>query len=357
MNSRIVAKNVGRVIFVEALLMVIPLLSCFYYSEPVLPFLIPIILCALIGGALMRVSADADNMFEREGFVTVTLSWVCVSVLGCIPFVINGEIPNAVDALFETVSGFTTTGASILTDIEAMSRSCMFWRMFTHWIGGMGVLVFMMAILPMSGERSMHIMRAELTGPSVDKLVPRVRKTARLLYVIYIGMTLVETLLLLLGGMGIYESLLHSFATAGTGGFSTRALSIASFNSAYIDIVISLFMILFGINFNLYFLILVGKTKSAFKNEELWCYLGIIALSTICVALNIQSKMSGTGEAFRYAFFQVSSIITTTGFATADFNLWPAFSCWILVMLMFIGGCAGSTGGGIIVSRIIILAK
>ena len=289
--------------------------------------------------------------------MTVGLSWISMSAFGALPFVFSGDIPHYVDALFETISGFTTTGASILENVELMGRGCMFWRLFTHWVGGMGVLVFIAAILPISGDHYIHIMRAEVPGPEVSKLVPRARKTARILYMIYFILTAMETVLLLFGGMSLYEAMLHAFATAGTGGFSTRAASVGAFNSTYIDVVIATFMMLFGCNFNLYYLILMGQGLAVFKSEELRVYLGIIAVSVLVIAGNIASKVGGFALGLRYAYFQVTTIISTTGFSTADFNLWPELSRWILVLLMFIGGCAGSTGGGLKVSRIIILFK
>ena len=261
------------------------------------------------------------------------------------------------DALFETVSGFTTTGSTLLTDIEGMSRGCMFWRMFTHWIGGMGVLVFIMAVLPMSGEHSMHIMRAEVPGPVVGKLVPRARKTAAILYLIYMGMTAVETVLLLCGGMSFYDALLHAFATAGTGGFSTRGAGIAAFDSLYIEVVISVFMLLFAVNFNLYFLLLMGRVRDVLKNQELRCFGVFVAFSMLTVAWNISGQYGGFAEALRYSSFTVASLVSSTGFGTADFTQWPQYSQWLLVIIMFVGACAGSTGGGLKLSRVMMLLK
>ncbi len=238
-----------------------------------------------------------------------------------------------------------------------MTRGGMFWRLFTHWIGGMGILVFVLAVLPMSGNRSMHIMRAEVPGPTVGKLVPRIRKTASILYLLYIALTLVEMVLLIAGGMSFYDALLHAFATAGTGGLSTRALSIGYYNSAYIDIVVGVFMILFGVNFSLYYLVLLGNIRTALRNEELRWFLGVIAFSVITIAFDIRNLYGGVGHALRYSFFQVTSIISTTGFATADFNLWPEYSKFLLVLLMFVGGCAGSTAGGLKLSRVMLLFK
>ncbi|MCR5576441.1 MAG: TrkH family potassium uptake protein [Oscillospiraceae bacterium] len=357
MNYRIVWNVLGKVLLAEALLMLLPLASALIYGESPLPFVLTILPLLAVGGGLSLVKIRKSELFAREGFVIVGLSWILMSAFGALPFVFAGDIPHYVDAVFETVSGFTTTGASILNDIEGMSRGCMFWRLFTHWIGGMGVLVFIAAILPVSGDHYMHIMRAEVPGPEVSKLVPRARKTARILYMIYLAMTLIETALLLCGGMSFYDALLHSFATAGTGGFSTRAASIAAYDSVYIEMVVAVFMILFGVNFNLYYLILIGQVAGALKSEELLTYLGIITASVLAIAANIASMVGGFAQGLRYAVFQVGTIISTTGFATANFDAWPEFSRWLLVLLMFVGSCAGSTGGGIKISRIIILLK
>lgn len=306
---------------------------------------------------MWRVRAKSGGMTARDGFLIVGLSWIAMSLFGALLFVLTGDIPNYIDALFETISGLTTTGASVVTAPEEMTRGGMFWRLFTHWIGGMGILVFVLAVLPMSGNRSMHIMRAEVPGPTVGKLVPRIRKTASILYLLYIALTLVEMVLLIAGGMSFYDALLHAFATAGTGGLSTRALSIGYYNSAYIDIVVGVFMILFGVNFSLYYLILLGNIRTALRNEELRWYLGVIAFAVITIAFDIRNLYGGVGHALRYSFFQVASIISTTGFATADFNLWPEYSKFLLVLLMFVGGCAGRTAGGLKVSRVMLLFK
>ena len=357
MNYRIVCNILGKVLLAEALLLLLPMGTALIYRESALPFLYTILPLLALGGGLNLIKPRSGDFFAREGFVTVGLSWISMSAFGALPFVFSGDIPHYVDALFETISGFTTTGASILENVELMGRGCMFWRLFTHWVGGMGVLVFIAAILPISGDHYIHIMRAEVPGPEVSKLVPRARKTARILYMIYFILTAMETVLLLFGGMSLYEAMLHAFATAGTGGFSTRAASVGAFNSTYIDVVIATFMMLFGCNFNLYYLILMGQGLAVFKSEELRVYLGIIAVSVLVIAGNIASKVGGFALGLRYAYFQVTTIISTTGFSTADFNLWPELSRWILVLLMFIGGCAGSTGGGLKVSRIIILFK
>lgn len=357
MNFRMVWQVLGRVLCIEAGLLLLPLITALCYGESPLPFLISAAVTGLVGLVLWRIHAKSTSITEREGFLIVGLSWVVMALFGAIPFVLSGEIPNYIDALFETVSGLTTTGASILMNVEALSHGTQFWRLFTHWIGGMGILVFIMAVLPMAGNRSMHIMRAEVPGPTVGKLVPRIRKTARILYLLYVVMTAVETVLLLLGGMSFYDALLHAFATAGTGGLSMRALSIGYYNSVYIDVVIGTFMILFGVNFSLYFLILMGDIRQALRNEELRWFLVIIAFAVLTIALDLGNRYGGFLDALRYSYFQVASIISTTGFSTADFTLWPQYSQTLLVLLMFIGGCAGSTAGGLKLSRIMILFK
>ena len=357
MNYRIVCNILGKVLLAEALLLLLPMGTAMLNHESALPFVYTIVPLLILGGGLNAIKARKAEFFAREGFVTVGLSWILMSAFGALPFFFSRDIPHYVDALFETISGFTTTGASILENVELMSRGCMFWRLFTHWVGGMGVLVFIAAILPISGDHYIHIMRAEVPGPTVSKLVPRARKTARILYMIYFALTAIETIFLLCGGMSFYDALLHSFATAGTGGFSTRAASVGAYNSTYIDVVISTFMLIFGCNFNLYYLILMGQGLAALKSEELHVYLGIVTASVLAIAANIAHQVGGFGQGLRYGYFQVATIISTTGFSTADFDRWPELSRWILVLLMFVGGCAGSTGGGIKVSRFIILFK
>ena len=352
-----IARILGMVLLILAALLVLPLIAGLCYGENVLNFAVTIAAAAALGGIFMLFKPKNRDIYAREGFTAVGLSWILMSLIGALPFVISGDIPSYVDALFETVSGFTTTGSTLLTDVEAMSRGCMFWRMFTHWIGGMGVLVFIMAVLPMSGEHSMHIMRAEIPGPVVGKLVPRARKTAAILYLIYMGMTAVETVLLLCGGMSFYDALLHAFATAGTGGFSTRGASIAAFDSLYIEVVISVFMLLFAVNFNLYFLLLMGRVRDVLKNQELRCFLVIVAFSMLTIAWNISGQYGGFAEALRYSSFTVASLVSSTGFGTADFTQWPQYSQWLLVIIMFVGACAGSTGGGLKLSRVMLLLK
>lgn len=359
MNRRMVLYMVGSVIKIEALLMLLPLAVSFIYSEKIsaLSFAISIALALIFGFALTLIFKPGSKViYAKEGFVTVALAWLFMSAVGALPFVISKEIPSFVDAFFETVSGFTTTGASILTNVESLSRGILFWRSFTHWIGGMGVLVFVMAIIPSFSDRSIHLLRAEVPGPVVGKLVPRLRQTARILYIIYIALTLIEIVFLLMGKMPLYDSIVHAFGTAGTGGFGIKSDSIGSYNS-YLQWVITVFMLLFGINFNLYYFILIGKIKTALKSTELWVYLGLIIGSTALITVNILPLFESVSSSLKHAAFQVSSIITTTGYATVDFDKWPVFSKTILLLLMFIGACAGSTGGGIKVSRVVMLIK
>ena len=350
---------IGRILLTEAALLMLPTAVAAVYGEAVLPFLIPALLLAVIGLALGLRSPKRSSLYARDGFAVVALAWVLMSVFGALPFVISGDIPHFVDAFFETVSGFTTTGASILTEIEPLGRGALCWRSFTHWVGGMGVLVFVMAILPMSAGdgHGMHLMRAEVPGPSVGKLVSRMGDTAKILYGIYLAMTVIEIVLLLLGGMSLFDACIHAFGTAGTGGFSSRNLSVGAYDSAYFDVVIGVFMLLFGVNFNLYYFLLIKRFRDVFRSEELRAYLLIVGAAVAAIAADIVHIYGTVGRSLRYAFFQVASIITTTGFATADFNTWPEFSRAILVILMFVGACAGSTGGGVKVARVVILCK
>lgn len=358
MNRRMVFYMLGRIIILQAVLMVLPLICGLIYMEKSAFSFVITIAIALVIGLVMSVLNKPKNktIFAREGFVIVALVWIFMSAIGALPFVISGEISSFTDAFFETVSGFTTTGASIAGNIEGMSHCILFWRSFTHWIGGMGVLVLVMAIVPSDTDRSMHIMRAEVPGPIVGKLVPKIRTTAKILYLIYIVMTLIEVVLLLCGGMPLFESLVHSFGTAGTGGFGVKSDSIAGY-SPYSQWVITVFMVLFGVNFNLYYLLLMRKFRSVVKSEEIWVYFAIIAVSVTAIAFNIYPLYNNISETVRTSAFQVASIISTTGYATADFNLWPTLSKGILLLLMFIGACAGSTAGGLKVSRVILLFK
>ncbi|MBR4185632.1 MAG: TrkH family potassium uptake protein [Clostridia bacterium] len=359
MNHKMILNTAGLIVALEGGLLLLPTLCAVCYAEwrVALCFLATAVLAALVGGALVFLTRRRDRtIYAKEGFVIVALGWILLSAFGAIPFVLTGDIPAYHDAFFETVSGLTTTGASILTDIPAMSHGCLFWRSFTHWIGGMGVLVLIMAIFPDANGRSIHIMRAEMPGPVVDKIVPRVRDTAKILYFMYFGLTLAEVIFLMTGGMSLFEALIHSFGTAGTGGFSTRPESIGAF-SPYLQWVITVFMLLFGVNFNLYYLILIKRFRSAIRSEELWMYLGLFVILTGVIAWNIRPLTAGIGESLRLAAFQVASIGTTTGYATTDFNLWPNLSRMMLLLLMFVGGCAGSTAGGLKVARIGILLK
>ena len=357
MNRRMIFFMIGQVLEVVAALMLLPLIvSIIYHERCAFAFLITILIALSVGLALtISFRKNTGVIYAKEGFIIVALSWILLSAVGALPFVIAGEIPNYIDAFFEVVSGFTTTGASILRNVELLSRGMLFWRSFTHWIGGMGVIVFMMAIVPAQNDRNMHVMRAEVPGPTVGKLVPRLRDTARILYLLYIAMSLIEVVFLLAGGMPLFDSLCHMFGTAGTGGFGIKADSITSY-SPYLQWVITIFMLLFGVNFNLYYLVVRKQAKLALKSTELRCYLLIWLGATAIIVINLVSHLHiGLGEAVRLSAFQTSSILTTTGYGTADFNLWPQLSKTVLIMLMFVGGCAGSTGGGLKVSRIMIL--
>ena len=353
MNIRMIGFVLGRILLVEAGLLTLPLAVALLYREPAMPWLITMAALVVCGALLSFRKPERTALYAKDGFAAVVL----MSAFGALPFVLSGDILHYVDAFFETVSGFTTTGASILPAVEPLSRGSLFWRSFTHWVGGMGVLVFVMAILPMSDGHTMHILRAEMPGPTAGKLVSRMSDTAKILYGIYFVMTAVMILLLVLGGMDLFDACIHAFGTAGTGGFSSRNASVGAYNSAYIDIVIGIGMLAFGVNFNLYFFLLVRRFREVLRSEELWVYLGIVAASTAAIAANILSLYDSVGTALRHTFFQVSSVITTTGYATVDFGQWPVFSKTVLVLLMFVGGCAGSTAGGLKVTRIVTLAK
>ena len=357
MNYRVISYILGWVLGLEALFLTVSAAVGGLYGErTALSFLYAALICAALGIPAVVRKPRRMTFFMKEGFVTVALCWIVFSIFGALPFVFSGEIPHFTDALFETVSGFTTTGASVVPDVEALSHCTLFWRSFTHWIGGMGVLVFLLAILPMAGGSQMYLMQAESPGPSVGKLVPKTRHTALILYSLYILLSIAEFVFLLCGGMSAFDAVNTTFATAGTGGFGIRNSSMTDF-SPYIQWVVAVFMMLFGINFNLYFLVLVGRGRQALKSEELRTYLGVIAAATLLIVLNTRTAGVRLGDTVRHAFFQVSSIITTTGFATCDFDLWPSLSKCVLGLLMLIGACAGSTGGGIKISRVLILIK
>ena len=361
MNYLIIRRTIGLVLKFEAIFLLLPAVTGFLYHERAGLIYLALAAAYFILGFLINLKQDTGNEFyTKEGFVSVALVWIVISVCGALPFVLCGDIPSYSDALFETISGFTTTGSSILADVEALSHASLFWRSFTHWVGGMGVIVFVLAILPMRRRKmgsQMYMMRAESPGPVVGKLVPKVRDTAMILYKIYFGMTVTEILLLLLAGMPLFDTLCLSFGTAGTGGFGVLGDSIASYPLLQQGI-ITVFMILFGVNFNAYFFLFFSKDKKdAFRITEVRWYFGIIAFCVVTIAINIRGMFDNLFLAFHHAAFQVGSVITTTGYATADFDLWPQYSRCLLVLIMFMGACAGSTGGGIKVSRIIILVK
>ena len=357
MNFRIIAYIVGWVCNFQAMFMVLPCITALIYQEhEFFAFLISMIVCLIVGLPLTIRKPKNKVFYTKDGCVAVALSWFALCISGAVPFVLSGAIPHPIDAFFETVSGFTTTGSSILTDVEVLPHCILIWRSFTHWIGGMGVLVFILTLLPLAGGYHMNLMKAESPGPSVGKLLPKVQSTAKVLYKIYIALTIALIIFLLLGGMPLYDSLCAAFGTAGTGGFGIKSDSMGSY-SLYIQIVITIFMILFGVNFNVYFLLLTRKFSQALKSEEVRCYFFVIIASALMITFNVRHLFDNVWEALQQAFFQVGSIITTTGYATTDFNQWPAVSRTILVLLTFCGACAGSTGGGIKISRLLLLAK
>ena len=358
MNYSMIFYIIGWILDVEAALLVPSLaVSLIYHESCALAFFITIVLCLIPGVILVRKQPKNKVFYAREGSVTVALSWIVMSIMGSIPFLLSGSITNPVDALFETVSGFTTTGASILPAVEPLQHGILFWRSFTHWIGGMGVLVFLLCLLPLTGSGyHMNLMKAESPGPSVTKLVPKVQSTAKILYGLYLFLTVMEFVLLLVGQMPVFDSLCTVFGTAGTGGFGIKNDSFGSY-STYLQGVVTVFMILFGINFNVYFLFYMKKPKEALRCEEARWYLGIIAASILVITFFVRDFFDSLFLAFHHVAFQVASIITTTGFATVDFNLWPTIPKTILVLLMFIGACAGSTGGGLKIGRTLLLLK
>ncbi len=358
MNFKMILNLLGKFMIAEAILMMLPLLVSVLYGEAQgWSFLWTIAILIVLGALLGIRKPQNSDIFAKEGLAIVGLAWLTLSLFGALPFYISGSIPRYIDCFFETVSGFTTTGATILSDIEVLPKGILFWRAFTQWIGGMGVLVFMFAVMPRSKTYSMHLMRAEVPGPSVGKLVSKMSINARILYAIYLGLTVLEMIFLLAGGLSFYDAITHAFTTGGTGGFSSYNASIAHFDSTYIEGVITVFMILFGVNFNMFYLLLIGRVRDIFKNEELRWYFGIIAVSIAIITINISSMYGSLSEAFRDSAFHVASLMSTTGFGTANFDAWPTLSKTVLVMLMFVGGCVGSTGGGMKVTRIMILAK
>ena len=361
MNYKMIGRFLSRMIAVEAVFLLPALFISLYHAEStaVYAFFITLTIMVLVCGILFTISRNSGKVFTaKEGLVCVCVSWIAISLLGCLPFVFSGEIPHFIDALFEMVSGFTTTGASILSDVESLSKGLLYWRSFSHWLGGMGVLVFLLAIAPGEGGKgfTMHLLRAESPGPDVGKLVPKMKSTAMILYIIYIILTIINFVLLLLGGMDPLEAICTAYGTAGTGGFGIKNDSLASY-SPYIQNVTTIFMLLFGINFSCYYLLLLRQVKDVWKDEELRLYCSIVGASIILIVLNIRQLYPTLEETIRHSAFQVSTIITTTGFATTDFDLWPSFSKGILLMLMVIGACAGSTGGGLKCARALLLLK
>ena len=361
MNYRMLAYFFGQILRIGGALMCIPLIVALIYGESstYVAFLIPIVIQLLGGSLLVRLLPKNSNIYAQEGFVCVALAWVILSAVGALPFFLSGAISNYVDAFFETVSGFTTTGATVLTDIEALPKGLLFWRSFTHWIGGMGILVFVLMFIPKAQTKKtsmMHFMRAEVPGPTVGKMVPKIGDTARILYAIYVVLTVVEVIMLLFGGMSLYEALIHAFSTAGTGGYSCFNNSAMEF-SPYLQYVLAIFMLLFSVNFNLFYLIFLKKWKQAIKSEELRFFLILTAVIVVVIALNIRNQYDTAEHAFRAALFQTSSIVSTTGFVSENFDLWPVLSQVLMITLMFVGACAGSTGGGMKVGRIMILIK
>lgn len=359
MNCGVIVKVLGNIIMLEGASMFLPLLvSIIYKQEDTVAFVICIALTGVLGFAMSRFPRQSNTIKIKEGVVIVSLGWLLISIFGAMPFVFSGAVESFIDALFETVSGFTTTGATVIDNVEALPKGLLFWRSFTHWIGGMGILAFTVAFLPAMGVGSFQLYKAESPGPTVDKIVPRLRDSAKILYSIYIGFTVLQIILLVLGGMSLFESALYTFGSVGTGGFSTRNNSVGAYNSTYIHIVIAVFMFLCGVNFQLYYVMLKGRIKEALKDQELRFYIGVVGMSVILIALNIHfSIYNNFGKSLRDSFFQVSSIITTTGYSTANYDTWPTFSKAILFMLMFIGGCAGSTAGGIKCIRILVALK
>lgn len=360
MNYKVVLRLLGHVLKYELLLMIIPFLIGLYYGDgDAMSFLITILIMSPIAIILCKIKSKKNDIYAKEGFVTVGLAWILISIVGAIPFVISGAIPSIIDAFFETVSGFTTTGASILTEIESLPRGILFWRSFTHFIGGMGFLIFILSLIPSVGTtNTIHLLKAESPGPTPGKIVPKVKETAKILYIIYSVLTIIETILLMISGLSFYDAIIHALGTAGTGGFSNMNASVAAFNNPAVEWIITIFMLLFGINFALYFQLIKGNIKTFFKNEELRYYVLIVLVSIIFITINIIDFNSGNiGKSIRDSSFQVASIITTTGYATVDFNLWPILSKMILVIIMLVGAMAGSTGGGIKTIRIIIMFK
>ena len=358
MNYKLILRILSRAALIEAFLLIISAaVGALYGDNLLIPYGVPVLLLLFTFLVLNRVKLTSRDFFAREGFVSVAMAWIMVSLFGALPFTLSGAIPSYVDSVFETVSGFTTTGATLLADVEALPRGLLFWRSFTHWIGGMGVLVFLLSVTSLAGNRSIHLLRAESPGPAVGKLTPRMRSTAGILYLIYLIMTILLVVLLLAGGMELFDSVANAFSIAGTGGFAVRNGGIAVYQSHYIEIIMTVFMMLFGVNFTVYYLAITKKPLDAIKSEELRWYIGIFVAITVAVTINILPRCTGLPEALRLAAFQNASIMSTTGFASTDFNDWPVLSHMLLLLLMFIGASAGSTAGGFKVSRFVLLLK
>ena len=359
MNYKLVFRLLGRLLLTEAALMLPSLgVSLIYGQGDTLAFLCAIAITAVVGALLsFLLKPEREDLTARDGMAVAGLSWVILSFFGALPFMLSGAIPHMVDAYFEAVSGFTTTGSTILTEIEHLPKGVLFWRSFTHWIGGMGVLVFTLAVLPRLSGRTSHLARAESPGPTFSKLLPKMSDTAKMLYLLYFALTTIEAVCLLLAGMNLYDALIHALSTAGTGGFSNYNASVGAFHSPLIEWIIGIFMMLFGINFAIYFHMLRREKEPILQNEELWTYLGIVLGATLLITLNILPRYDGFFEALRNAFFQVTSIVSTTGFGSADFNVWPLFSKTLLLLLLCLGACAGSTAGGFKLSRVLLLGK
>lgn len=356
MNFKLVLRITGFTLLMEACAMLLPMIVALIYRETPLPFLFTILILAAVGGAALLLRPKRD-FFAREGFFTVGLIWILFGVFGALPFWFSGQFGSYIDCLFEAISGFTTTGATILTAVEGLPRGLLFWRSLTHWLGGMGVLILTTALLPFLGISSNYLIRAESPGPVKSKLVPKASQSSKILYSIYLTLTVIQVFCLRLAGMPWFDSIVHAFGTAGTGGFSIRNASIGAYNSPAIEIIITVFMLLFSINFTVYFLVLTGRAKQALRSDELRFFLIVVAASTVLITANIAPRFASLGDAVRAAAFQVASVISTSGFSSVDFNLWPEFSRILLVILMFIGACAGSTGGGMKCSRILVLAR
>lgn len=356
MNFKLVFRLAGKTLLVEAASMILPLCVALLYGEDPTPFFFGIGITAGVGFLLSLLRSDT-RFHAREGFFSAGLIWVLVGICGAIPFYACGYFDSFVDCFFESISGFTTTGSSILRAVEGLPMGILFWRSFTHWLGGMGILVLTIALLPSLGARTLHIMKAESPGPIISKLVPRASQTSKILYTIYFGLTAIMVICLLVAGMPLYDALVNSFATAGTGGFSVLNISIGGYQNPVFEVIIGVFMLLFSVNFALYFLILSGKVRQALKSDELRFFLAVVAASVVLISININSLYPSYLTSLRHAFFQVSTIISTTGFSSVDFDLWPEFSRFLIVILMFIGACAGSTGGALKCSRVLVVFK